>query len=147
MDPDQTRALAGLVTASFYGDSEHRPPAEELVRAARHLYQLHESVCTCSLQGFAASCENILASALYLAESWDEGIEVLERSMEASGGGSAIDWLQFAELYRQLGDLQEGRLWYDRSQEWMRAHPQEVVPGACLDMLREHATELFEGAQ
>jgi len=147
LDTDQTRALAGMVTASFYCNPEDRPPAEELVRAARHLNQLHELECTCSLRGFAASCENILASALYQAGKWDEGIGVLERSMEASGGGTAMDWLQFAELYRKLGDFEEGRLWYDRSQEWMRDHPLEVVEGACLEMLSNHASELFEGEQ
>ncbi|MEE8468228.1 MAG: hypothetical protein V3T22_07220, partial [Planctomycetota bacterium] len=145
LDPDQTRALSGLVNFSFYCASSDRPSGEELVRAARHLNRLHESNCVCMLQGIGPSCTSTLATALYQAERWDEGIEVLERSMEAAGGGLITDWLLLADFYLQLGDPEEGRIWYERSKEWARTHPvfMKIYWGA--EPLYQHTSELFEG--
>jgi hypothetical protein len=64
--------------------------------------------------------------------------------MSTSGVGTAVDWLQFAEFYWQLGDPEEGRVWYDRYLEWARAHPVEAS-NRFLTMFSDHAAELFEG--
>ena len=78
--------------------------------------------------------------ALYRAGDWDECLQVLEESVERSGGGFIVDLLVIAMAYHQLGDPEEARVWYDDVVEIIEANGIEHDD---VDLFRAEADELL----
>jgi tetratricopeptide (TPR) repeat protein len=82
-----------------------------------------------------------LGVAQYRAESWQEAIQAITRSMELSHGGDAYDWLFLAMARWHLSDQEQALQWRDKAVAWMDQNGKE---DAELQRFRAEADELLD---
>jgi Flp pilus assembly protein TadD len=84
---------------------------------------------------------NTLGAAQYSAGNWKEAVTALEKSMELGKGGNSFDWFFLAMAYRQLGETDKARKWFDQAVAWMdKNHPKNEE----LRRFRAEAAELMK---
>jgi tetratricopeptide (TPR) repeat protein len=83
---------------------------------------------------------NTLGVALYRTGTWKEAVAALEKSMALSKGGNSFDWFVLAMAYRQLGEKQKARRWYDEAVQWMEKNQPKDEE---LRRFRREAAELL----
>jgi len=133
LNPDYTNALDSLSwELSTVPDLDLRDPVEAL-RLARQLVGVIDS----------PDAWSTLGTALYRSGEWDECIQAMERRMGERAGGDLLDWLVVAMAYHQLGDPQEARAWFARSQEWIDSHRAAYESDEEAIMFRAEAAELL----
>jgi tetratricopeptide (TPR) repeat protein len=61
---------------------------------------------------------NTLGVAQYRAGDGKAAVAALEKALALREGGDSFDWFFLAMAWRQLGQKQEARKWYDRASAW-----------------------------
>jgi tetratricopeptide (TPR) repeat protein len=110
LDPDSAGAynqVAWILATS--SDLRIQNP-EQAVRLAKKAVALAPQV---------GECWNTLGIALYRARQWQDAVEALEKSMQLQSAGDSFHWFFLAMAYRQLGNSEKARHWYDRAVQWM----------------------------
>jgi tetratricopeptide (TPR) repeat protein len=75
---------------------------------------------------------NTLGVALYRLDKWQEAVDALEKSVEAStrtaGSGTAWDWYFLAMSYHRLGQPAKAKKCYEQASNWGQAQRQTLSP-------------------
>jgi len=114
-NPEIINQAAWLLAA--HSDPGIRDPAAA-VRTARRAVERVRSGSASDEAAVPAQLWNTLGVALCAAGRHEEGLKALERSMELTEGGSAIDWFFYAMAKHRLGH-KDAREWFDKAVTWM----------------------------
>jgi serine/threonine protein kinase len=87
---------------------------------------------------------NTLGVAHYRAGDWSAAAVALQRSMELSHGGNAIDWFFMACIKSRQGKTREAIALYDQAVAWMHRNPiKDKAQASELDGFRGEAAKLL----
>jgi tetratricopeptide (TPR) repeat protein len=73
----------------------------------------------CELSPSSEGYWNTLGVAQYRAESYQEALDALQKSIDSGYGGNSFDWFFLAMAHWRLNHKDEARQWYDKAVLWM----------------------------